>query len=192
MVESVRLRRLRWRLRGATAWPAFAVLTVADAIVLARLPFAGSGIDLFGALIAAGFINVLTLALLAPLGGFLLRRRRPDLPFLIARDHAGTACLLAVFAGLLAGGLLHRSELASQRADRLAVAGAVHDYVVRREPAYRAGLPMLDTIRTEDARYRACVPGGEELPLCFYVNTDQSPPGIVRDTERYTNAELQR
>jgi hypothetical protein len=192
MVESVRLRRLRWRLRGAWAWPTFLALTIADAVVLARLPFQGDGIDLFGALIAAGFFNVLTLALLAPLGGFLLRRRRRDLPFLIARDYAGTACLVVVFCGLLAAGLVHRGELEAERADRIAVSVAVHDYVVRSEPGYRDGLPMLDTIRTEDARYRACVPGGEELPLCFYVNTDQSPPGIVRDTERYSNAQLQR
>jgi hypothetical protein len=38
MVESVRWRRLRWRLRGAWQWPAFVVLTVADAVIVARLP----------------------------------------------------------------------------------------------------------------------------------------------------------
>jgi hypothetical protein len=192
MVESVRLRRLRWRLRGAWQWPAFFVLTVVDAVLLVRLPFQGDGIDLFGALIAAGFLNVLTVVLLAPLGGMLLRRRRRDLPFLIARDYAGAALLLAVSAGVLAGGLIHRSALAADRADRAAVSAAVHDYVVRREPGYRPGLALLDMIQTEDARYRACVPDAGELPLCFYVNTDQSPPGIVRDTERYPNARLQR
>src|SRR4051812_17810009 len=41
MVESVRWRRLRWRLRGAWQWPAFAVLTVVDALLVARLPFQG-------------------------------------------------------------------------------------------------------------------------------------------------------
>jgi hypothetical protein len=192
MVESVRLRRLRWRLRGAWAWPTFLALTVVDAVLLVRLPFQGTGADLFGALIVAGFFNVLTLALLAPLGGYLLRRRRRDLPFLIARDYAGTALLVTVCAALLAGGVVHRSAIDAERADRAMVSIAVHDYVVRKEPAFRGGLPMMDTIRTEDTRYRACVPGGEELPLCFYVNTDQSPPGIVRDTERYSNAQLQR
>jgi hypothetical protein len=156
------------------------------------VPFQGDGMDLFGALIAAGFINVFALALLAPLGGYFVRRRRRDLPFLIARDYAGTALLVVIFAGLLGTGWVHRAELEAERADRIAVSATVHDYVVRREPAYLAGLPMMDTIRTEDARYRTCVPGGEELPLCFYVNTDQSPPGIVRDTERYSNAQLQR
>ena len=89
MVESVRLRRLRWRLRGAWQWPTFVVLTVVDAVLLVRLPFQGEGADLFGALIVAGFFNVLAVALLAPLGGMLLRRRRRDLPFMIARDYAG-------------------------------------------------------------------------------------------------------
>ena len=192
MVESVRLRRLRWRLRGAWQWPTFAALTVADAVLLALLPFQGEGADAFGALIAAGFFNVLTVALLAPFGGLLLRRRRRDLPFAIARDYAGTALLLLVTAGLVAGGLVHRTQLERERAERVAVYAAVHDYVVRTEPAFKPGLSTMTTLRVEPARYRACVLGSEELPLCFYVNTDQSPPGLVRDTERYPNERLQR
>ena len=43
MVESVRWRRLRWRLRGAWQWPTFALLTVLDALLVARLPFQGDG-----------------------------------------------------------------------------------------------------------------------------------------------------
>ena len=43
MVESVRWRRLRWRLRGAWQWPAFIVLTLVDALLVARLPFQGEG-----------------------------------------------------------------------------------------------------------------------------------------------------
>ena len=46
-------------------------------------------------MIVAGFINVLTVVLLAPLGGLLLRRRRRDLPFIIARDYAGATLLVA-------------------------------------------------------------------------------------------------
>ena len=49
MVESIRLRRLRWRLRGAWQWPVFAVLTVVDAVLIARLPFQGEGPDALGA-----------------------------------------------------------------------------------------------------------------------------------------------
>jgi hypothetical protein len=192
MVESVRLRRLRWRLRGAWQWPTFLVLTAADALLLMLLPFQGEGADLFGALIAAGFFNVLAIALLAPLGGMLLRRRRRDLPLAIARDYAGTVLLVLVTAALVTGGLIHRGQLEHERAELAAVYAAVHNYVVRSAPEFRSGLPAMTTLRVEPARYRACVLGAEALPLCFYVNTDQSPAGIVRDTERYPNERLQR
>ena len=192
MVESVRLRRLRWRLRGAWQWPTFVVLTLADAVLLALLPFQGEGADAFGALIGAGFLNVLAIALLAPLGGLLLRRRRRDLPLAIARDYAGTVLLVLVTAALVTGGLIHRTQLERQRVDRAAVYAAVHKYVVRTAPEFRSGLSTMTMLRVEPARYRACVLGSEELPLCFYVNTDQRPAGIVRDTERYPNERLQR
>ena len=45
MVESLWRSRLRWRMRGAWQWPAFAVLMVADVILITRLPFyAGSAL----------------------------------------------------------------------------------------------------------------------------------------------------
>ena len=192
MVESVRLRRLRWRLRGAWQWPTFFVLTVVDAVLLVRLPFQGEGIDLFGALIAAGFINVLTLVLLAPLGGALLRRRRRDLPFLIARDYAGATLLAVVFAGVLTGGLIHRSGLRDERADRAAVYTAVHRYVVRAQPEFSAGLAYMSTRKLSDDHYRACVERPGDMPICLFVNTDQTPAGITRDPAREPNEQVWR
>jgi hypothetical protein len=192
MVESVRLRRLRWRLRGAWQWPAFAVLTVADALLLVRLPFAGEGIDLFGAMIVAGFINVLTVVLLAPLGGLLLRRRRRDLPFMIARDYAGATLLVAVFAGLLIGGLTHRSALRDERADRTAVYVAMHRYVLRAQPQFASGLPYMSTRKLSDDHYRACVDRPGEMPICLFVNTDQAPAGVTRDPAREPNEQTSR
>ena len=192
MVESVRLRRLRWRLRGAWQWPTFFVLTVADAILLVRLPFGGEGIDLAGALIAAGFINVFVLALPAPLGGLILRRRRPDLPFIIARDYAGATLLVVVFAGLVAGGLIHRSVLREERADRVAVYTAVHQYVVGTRPEFSVGLQYMSTRKLSDDHYRACVDRPGDMPICLFVNTDQSPAGITRDPAREPNELLWR
>src|SRR4051812_18889349 len=164
MVESVRWRRLRWRLRGAWQWPAFIVLTAADAVLVSRLPFQGEGTDAIGAFLVAGFFNLLAVALLAPLFGMLLRRRRRDLPALIARDYAGTALLVAIFCAILAGGVIHRSAVIEERADRRAVFAAVHAYVVQTAPPFVAGLGALDTLKLEPDRYRACVPGPEKLP----------------------------
>src|SRR3954471_15917876 len=67
MVESVFLARLRWRVRGAWQWPAFAVLTVADAVLIARLPFRGDGADALGAVLLAGFFNLFVVGVAAPL-----------------------------------------------------------------------------------------------------------------------------
>jgi hypothetical protein len=188
MDQSVRLRRLRWRLRGAWQWPAFAVLTVADAVLVARLPFQGEGTDAVGAFLVAGFFNLLAVALLAPLAGMLVRRRRRDLPALIARDYAGTTLLVLIFCGILAGGLVHRSAVVEERADQRAVFGAVHDYVVRTAPSFLPGLGLLDSLKLETDRYRACVPGSDTLPLCLIVNTDQAPAGVTRDPSREPNS----
>jgi hypothetical protein len=192
MVESVRLRRLRWRLRGAWAWPTFLVLTVVDAVLLVRLPFQGEGTDLWGALIVAGFINVLILAVPAPFGGMLLRRRRRDLPNLIARDYVGATLLVVVFAALLTGGLIHRSVLRAERADRAAVYVAVHRYVVRERPEFTAGLPFMSTRKLEPEHYRACVDRPDDMPICLFVNTNQSPAGIKRDPAREPNELIYR
>jgi hypothetical protein len=190
MVESVRWRRLRWRLRGAWQWPAFVVLTVIDAVLVALLPFQGEGADAMGAFLVAGFFNLVAVALLAPAAGWLVRRRRRDLPFMIARDYAGAVLLVAITGGILTGGLIHRSALIEERADEAAVLLAVHAYVMNEAPRFADG--PIDSIRLETDHYRACVTGAERLPLCLFVNTDQRPAGVVRDPSREPNAELRR
>src|SRR3954452_12507465 len=90
-------RRARWRLRGAWQWPAFIGLTLADGVLLARLPFTGGGTHgVVPGVLIAGFANLLAVAVLAPLLGRRLRRRRPDLPKLVASDYAGTFVLVAI------------------------------------------------------------------------------------------------
>jgi hypothetical protein len=55
-----------------------------------------------------------------------------------------------------------------------------------------AGLGAIDSLRMEPEHYRACVMGSEQLPLCLFVNTDQSPAGVVRDPSREPNSLLRR
>src|SRR6478735_6517735 len=111
---------------------AAAALAVARSVAMARVRRAdhrrclprrpaavpGEGTDAIGAFLVAGFFNLLAVALLAPAFGWLLRRRRRDLPFMIARDYAGTALLVLTTCGLLAGGLVHRSAVIEERADQ--------------------------------------------------------------------------
>jgi uncharacterized membrane protein len=190
MVESVRWRRLRWRLRGAWQWPTFIALTLLDALLVARLPFQGEGTDAMGAFLVAGFFNLVAVALLAPFFGMLLRRRRRDLPMLIARDYAGAVLLLVTTFGLLAGGLTHRAAVLEERRDQRAVVAAVSHYVSAADPRFMVGLGTMDRVRLETDSYRVCVMGTEKLPLCLFVNTDQSPAGVKRDTSREPNGPL--
>jgi hypothetical protein len=187
-VERVWHRRLRWRLRGAWQWPAFLVLTLLDGVVIARLPFTGDGSDVFAGVLIAGFLNLVAVAVLAPVAGRVLRRRRPDLPRLIAADYAGTALLAAIAALLVAGGLLHRPALTEEARDERAAVASVHDYVIAQAPERRAGLAALDLMRIEPDYYRACVPGPDERRwLCLFVNTRQRPPGLKRDPDQAPN-----
>lgn len=189
-VERVWHRRLRWRLRGAWQWPAFAALTLLDGAVLAVLPFYGSGPGgLVPGILLAGFLNLFAVAVLAPVAGRALRRRRPDLPRPVAADYAGALLLAAIAALLVAGGLLHRPAVAGEEDDRAAVAATVHEYVLAQAPEYRAGLAAVDAMRIEPDYYRACVPGPDpDRWLCLFVSTDQHPPGRTRDPDQAPNS----
>jgi hypothetical protein len=182
-------RRLRWRLRGAWQWPTFLALTAADGIVLALLPFYDPGPGgLFPALLLAGFANLFSVAVVAPLAGRLVRSMRRDLPRVVARDYAGTFLLIAVAAGLVAGGVLHRPAAAAAEADRAAVLLSVHDYVLTQAPELRDQLSAADALQLEPKLYRACVPRHRRgRYLCLFVSTDQRPPGITRDRDEVPN-----
>ena len=90
MGEALWQTRLRWRLRGAMLWPAFVAAVVVEAVLLDRLPVAGDdGPGLFAAVLLAGFVNLVLVAVGAPLAGRWLRRRRPGMPSVIATDRRG-------------------------------------------------------------------------------------------------------
>ena len=63
MGEALWQTRLRWRLRGAMLWPAFVVAVVVEALLLDLLPVAGDGgPGLFAAVLLAGFLNLVLVA----------------------------------------------------------------------------------------------------------------------------------
>jgi hypothetical protein len=188
-VERLWWPRLRWRMRGAWQWPAFAALTLLDAVLLTELPFYGRGPgSLVAGTLLAGFANLLLVAVIAPLAGRRVRRLRPDLPRLVAADYAGTAALFALTLALLAGGLLHRPAVAAENADLAAVVVSTGEYVGTHEPAYRAQLHGMDALRIEEDLYRACVPGPDpDRWLCVFVNTATQPPRVTRDPDQAAN-----
>lgn len=182
--------RLRWRLKGASQWPAFVLFTTVDGLLLNELPISGDGPGgLIPGVLLAGFGNLFLIAVVAPLLGRLIRRRQPDLPKLIATDFAGTALVAVAALGVLAGGLIHRPAVQEERADQAAQFAAVRAYVNNQARRHVEYLESADTIRLSEDLFRTCVPGPDaRRPLCLFVNTEQHPPGVTRDRDLTPNS----
>ncbi len=189
-VESLWPSRFRWRMRGAWQWPTFVTLTASEALLLPELPpYDGGPQTVVAGLLLAGVANLFCVAVLAPLAGRWLRRRRRDLPRPVADNYAGTALLCAVAATALVAGLVHRPAVAAREAEQRAQLAAVRHYVIAQEPTYRSGLTRVDSLQLEDDMYRTCVPGPDPRRwLCLFVETDQQPPGVRLDSDRVPNA----
>jgi hypothetical protein len=189
-MERLWLSRLRWRIRGAWQWPTFALLTVGDTVLLHERPIAGHGPDWFPALLLATFFNLVAVAVAGPLFGLLLRRRRQDLPSVVASDYGGTIALVATTAMLVAIGIAHRPALQADRDAFSAQSAAVRRYVASNGgPEYRRTIDQADTVDLGGDLYRTCVPGDRpERPLCLFVSTKTSPPGVRVDPSRAPNA----
>jgi hypothetical protein len=185
-MERVWSSRLRWRLRGAWLAPLLAVLVVADGLLLTRLPISGEGPDLVGGLLLAAFLNLVAVAALAPVGGFVLRTARPDLPGFVARDRIGVVLVLLITAGLLAAGLLHRSELRHNRAAQAEALARGRAWIGARQDApaeFRRHVDLADVVPIVEGRvYRVCVPrvSDSDRAYCAVVDTDATYPAGIR------------
>lgn len=184
------LRRLRWRMRGAWLWPAFVILTGLETALLRWLPISGEGSGWIAALLLAGCLNVGAIALIGGLGGVLLRRRRRDLPKVVADDYAGLAALAAVGLALLVAGSVHRPDLQATREAFAAQSMAVRLWVEANGDDFaRAHVDGADSVKVDEDLYRTCVPGPDPKRwLCLVVDTSHEPPRVKRDTSRESNA----
>jgi hypothetical protein len=193
MEERVWWTRLRWRLRGATMWPAFLLALIADTVLLRALPIAGdTAPDVFAAVLLAFFFNLVVVAAGAPLAGRFVRRRWSGLPRVVADDRAGTFLIAGVAAVLLAAGLVHHPVVRDRaRAFDLQAASA-RAFVLDRAPAaFRANVGRMDTWKQGTHLYRTCVPGPQaRRSFCMFVDTKHDPPLVVRDTDQSPNSVL--
>ena len=174
-MEAGRLARWRWRRRGAWLWPAFVVLTLLDGEIGHALPAASDSQDYVGAALIACFANLFGIVVLAWPVSLMLRRRRPSLPRVVARDQAGTAVLGMIAAALLAAGLVHHSALVAERAIEQDAITRAQAYIGDHAPAeFRRNLSMVDTYAIEPGRiYRECVPSalGGPREYCVVVRS---------------------
>jgi hypothetical protein len=183
--------RQRWRLAGAWQWPAFFVLTAVDAVVLSRLPFAGGRSTLIGSLLAAGLLNVIVLAVLPRPGGWLLRRRRPDLPREIAADFAGTAGLVALCVVLVVGGVLHRPSLRDADQALATASATARAYAAHHAPREYRPLHGQDTWRQAGDLFRTCFAGPDpRRDFCVFVRLDEATPVVRPDRDQRPNATI--
>lgn len=183
--------RLRWRLRGALLWPLFAVLTVSDAVLLRVLPIAGTGTPLIEGLLLAMFFNLVAVAGLGRLVGWWLRRRRPEIPRVVAEDRAGSALLCAVTAALVVGGIIHAPRAGDAARAVRAQQAAAEAYVrAHGGPVHRANLGAMDTEQHSSGFFRTCVPGdasADVSALCLLIDASDDPPTVVVDRDRSPN-----
>jgi hypothetical protein len=194
-MERMWAARLRWRLRGAWLAPLLALLTLGDALLMHWRPLAGDGpTGPFPALLLASFLNLVAVAALAPFAAIALRRMRPDLPVVVARDRAGVALVLLVAAGLLVGGLLHHGTLV-RNADALADAHQrAIAWIGAHAPApFRRHLQLADTVAVvPGSLYRTCAPDvASGRAWCVVVRTHVRFPRGVRHDGGTPNAVFQ-
>ncbi|HEX8857162.1 MAG TPA: hypothetical protein VF752_16325 [Thermoleophilaceae bacterium] len=192
-------RRLLWRFRGAWTWPAFAIFTIADGVLLHELPPQSTGIGLVPGLIIASFGNLFLIGLVAP---WLARRlvarptaspRERRVPPEVVHDRTATILLVCGTLGVIAAGLASRPAVITETNATQANAKAVRDYVLTRgsaEEKRNVQLGKADSIRLAKGYFRTCIPrDNSRLAFCYFVDTNRKPPTIKRDPSQVPNAD---
>lgn len=177
------LNRLRWRRRGAWLWPAFVAMIVVDAALGHLLPVAGDTESIVAGALAGLFFNLLGVLLLSRPVGALLRRARPDLPAVVARNYGGTLVVMAVSAALLAAGLVHHSTVVGNENAMRDARIRAEAWIGDRAPAeFRRNAKLSNTFAIEPGSlYRTCVPGRDgNRTYCVIVKTHLPFPRSVR------------
>ena len=92
--------RMRWRRAGAWLWPSFVALTLLDGAIGRLLPPAGSTETFVAGALLGLVINVIAVILFSRPLGMLVRRVRPDMPTVVARDYGTSTDEMAALEAL--------------------------------------------------------------------------------------------
>lgn len=157
-MDATPLVRLRWRLRGAWLWPSFVLLSFADAAILHDLPPSHGGDSLLAGWLLGVVLSLLAIVLLSAALGALVRRLRPDMPKLVARNYAGALLALAVTLALLAAGLVNQHAIAADNAAQQDAVVRAENYIGTHAPAeFQRDLHRLDVMPLQTPQiYRIC------------------------------------
>ncbi len=175
-MDGARITRLRWRLHGAWMWPTFLILTVLDGLIVHRLPLSGDSQPPMTGWLLGLVLGLMTIVLIAPALGYALRKVRPDMPKLVARDYAGTGAIMALTMILLIAGLAHRSTVNSDRRALQDAIARAQAYIGTNAPRpFRTDLQRASAFELQPPMiYRVCVPNlGQTRTYCVIVHRDR-------------------
>lgn len=189
-------RRMRWRLRGAWQWPAFALLTVIDGLILHLI---WPGLALIPGLIVASFANLVLVGVIAPwLARRLAARDRAARgvtgvagpPLEVLADRSATWLLGAGGIALLVTAVAAQPLIVSETDATEENARLVHDYVVANAtPEVKRNLSTANTIRLGEGYFRTCVALDDPTnAYCLFVETNADPASVVEDPNPVPNA----
>ena len=167
------LIRMRWRRAGAWLWPSFVVLIVLDGVIGHLLPPAGTTETVVAAALLGLVLNVIAVLLLSRPLGMLIRRFRPDMPGVVARDYGGTVVVFVVAAVLLIAGLVHRPAIEARQRDVNDAIARAQAWIGDRAPdEFRRNLQFVSLLTIQPGTiYRACVPSAQgHRSYCVIVN----------------------
>ncbi|MBA2439627.1 MAG: hypothetical protein ACR2FZ_05255 [Thermoleophilaceae bacterium] len=204
--------RLRWRLHGAWQWPAFALFTLVDGVVLDLLPPLGAArMDLILGVLIATFANLFLVGAVAPFLTRRLSRRReaalaasgagrtgPAPPHEVERevlqDRVGTALLAAGLVAVLVSGLANRPVTVSETEATEEVGRELRSYVVRSgSEELNRNLETANTIRLSEGYFRACIARDDRRRyVCLFVDTTSDPTAVREDRDARPNSAFAR
>jgi hypothetical protein len=196
--ERLWARRLRWRLRGAWQWPAYAILTLLDAVILHELPPVKQGVDFVPGLIVSSFANLFLMGAVAPwLGKRLAQRERHGagngIPLSVRtevlKDRTAAVLLVVATLGLVVAGLGNREVYVTITDAQEDAAIAARSYVETKAPAeIRRNVEAMNRDTLEDDYFRMCVPFDDRTRAwCVFVDTSAEPPRITQDPAQTPN-----
>ena len=185
--------RLRWRVKGAWQWPAFAIATAIDTLVLWQLPPSFLTGYAVWAFFMAMFGNLVLVGAITPFLARRLHARDPDLrPYEVTHDRVAVFALVAGMAGCLAFGLGNRDTIVAETDAKERAAEAI-----RAEVENNGSKEMLrnvdasDTVRVGKDYFRICIPMDDRTKaFCWYVDGSKNPAEVRRDKSVSTNRRL--
>jgi hypothetical protein len=178
-------------------WPAFAIFTIGDGLLLHFLPPNTTGVRVIPGLIIASFAN---LFLVGAVANWITRRlvarertahtheRRDPLPREVILDRTATILLGLAAIGLLVAGLGNRPVIVSDtNATHEAAVRALNFVEEHGTPQAKANVEDANTRRISPGLFRVCVNlNNRAQAFCMYVNTNKNT--VVRDTNPRPNA----